>query len=315
MGWDSQIIVARQVIIGGTQDGLFVYRGVPGPGNPPVASISEAATDLFGNPILKEIVSYNPLLASQFTQVLQGGIFLGYPGNFTSGSIFEFGVAELRLYSGTASAGDTGASLRLFSASQGPGGNTPNVTLDCTLIISGGDISLTANDAGPACHAVQQSLTQANSNFFSETTIAAGTGGAFAARVVTDTISRFVVDSNGTHSWGPGGAAGRDTNLSRTAPNQLSVGQADLRVNTAGRGLQVAEGSNARMGVSTLVAGTVVVANTSVTANTRIFLTCQTPGGTPGFLRVSARTAGTSFTILSSSATDTSVAGWLLVEP
>jgi hypothetical protein len=42
---------------------------------------------------------------------------------------------------------------------------------------------------------------------------------------------------------------------------------------------------------------------------------CQTPGGTPGFLRVSARTAATSFTILSSSGTDTSVVAWLLVEP
>lgn len=90
---------------------------------------------------------------------------------------------------------------------------------------------------------------------------------------------------------------------------------AALAFGTAGGGIQIKEGTNARMGVSTLVGGTVTVANTSVTANTRIFLTCQTPGGTPGFLRVSARSAGTNFTILSSSGTDTSVVGWLLVEP
>jgi hypothetical protein len=83
----------------------------------------------------------------------------------------------------------------------------------------------------------------------------------------------------------------------------------------AGKGYQVKEGSNARMGASVLVGGTVTVSNTSVTANTRIFLTCNTPGGTPGFLRVSARTAGTSFTILSSSGSDTSTVGWFLVEP
>jgi hypothetical protein len=88
-----------------------------------------------------------------------------------------------------------------------------------------------------------------------------------------------------------------------------------LIAGTAGGGLAVAEGTNARMGRATLVAGTVVVANTSVTATTEIFLTCQTPGGTPGFLRVSARTAATSFTILSSSGSDTSVVGYLLVEP
>lgn len=79
--------------------------------------------------------------------------------------------------------------------------------------------------------------------------------------------------------------------------------------------LLVKEGTNAAMGVATLVAGTVTVNTNKVTATSRIFLTCQTPGGTPGFLRVSARTAGTSFTILSSSGTDTSVVGWLIVEP
>jgi hypothetical protein len=88
-----------------------------------------------------------------------------------------------------------------------------------------------------------------------------------------------------------------------------------LRIGTAGGGLAVKEGANARMGRSTLVGGTVTVANTSVTATSEIFLTCQVPGGTPGFLRVSARVAATSFTILSSSGTDTSVVGWLIVEP
>jgi hypothetical protein len=96
--------------------------------------------------------------------------------------------------------------------------------------------------------------------------------------------------------------------------NKVTV-NADVDVATVGKGLQVKEGTNAKMGVATLVGGTVTVANTSVTTNSRIFLTCQTPGGTPGFLRVSARTAGTSFTILSSSGTDTSVVAWLIMEP
>lgn len=79
----------------------------------------------------------------------------------------------------------------------------------------------------------------------------------------------------------------------------------------------VIEGANARMGTATLAAGTATVANTSVTANTRIWLSAQTNGasGTPGALRVSARVAGTSFTITSSSATDTSIVAYLLVEP
>lgn len=80
-------------------------------------------------------------------------------------------------------------------------------------------------------------------------------------------------------------------------------------------GLRVFEGANAKQGVATLVAGAVTVSNTSVTANSRIFLTSQEDGGTPGFLRVSGRTAGTSFTITSGSATDSSVVAYEIFEP
>ena len=105
-----------------------------------------------------------------------------------------------------------------------------------------------------------------------------------------------------------------DTNVRRVATDVLGTDD-DFSIQTAGKGLKIKEGTNAKMGLSTLVGGTVVVSTTAVTASSRIFLTCQTPGGTPGFLRVSARTAGTSFTILSSSGTDTSDVAWLIMEP
>ncbi len=94
----------------------------------------------------------------------------------------------------------------------------------------------------------------------------------------------------------------------------ISLG-GNLSVLTAGAGLRVKEGSNAKQGVSTLVAGTVTVANTSVTASSRIFLTGNSDGGTPGFLRVSARVVGTSFTITSSNAADTGTVAWEIFEP
>lgn len=161
------------------------------------------------------------------------------------------------------------------------------------------------------------------------------TDDVFGIFVIGDASDRFRSDASGKFRWGPGNAA-RDTNLYRSAVSELRTdgffvmaggGQSNaeftaytgaakaLIAGTTGGGLAIAEGSNSRMGRATLVAGTVVVANSSVTASTEIFLTCQTQGGTPGFLRVSARTAGTSFTILSSSGTDTSVVGYLLVEP
>lgn len=121
---------------------------------------------------------------------------------------------------------------------------------------------------------------------------------------------------------------GTDTNLYRSAADTLKTDDSlivtgntttsgDVVLNTVGKGLQVKEGSNARMGVGTLVAGTVTINNTSVTANTRIFLTVQSLGtvavATP--IAVTARTAGTSFTVTSSDGTDTSTFAYLLVEP
>lgn len=91
----------------------------------------------------------------------------------------------------------------------------------------------------------------------------------------------------------------------------------NLTLSTAGNKMLIKEGTNASMGVATMVAGTVVVNTTLVTANSRIFLSVQSLGtvavATP--VAVTARTAGTSFTISSSALTDTSVVAWHIVEP
>lgn len=88
-----------------------------------------------------------------------------------------------------------------------------------------------------------------------------------------------------------------------------------LNTSVAGQGVRVKEGANAKQGTAVLVAGTVTVANTSVSANSRIFAFCNIPGGTPGWLQVSARVNGTSFTILSSNVADTSTVAWEIFEP
>lgn len=99
-----------------------------------------------------------------------------------------------------------------------------------------------------------------------------------------------------------------------SAAGGFNAGVGSVDVPQAGAGLKVAEGSNAKQGVATLVAGTVTVANTSVTANSRIFLSVFTPGGTQGILSYS-KTAGTGFTITSTNAADTSVVNWEIFEP
>jgi hypothetical protein len=104
--------------------------------------------------------------------------------------------------------------------------------------------------------------------------------------------------------------------------NKFQVTGGDLAVTTAGRGIRVKEGSNAKMGTATLVSGEVVVSNTSVTANSRIILTVQSPAGSAtGRLQIQTRTASTSFTIRSAKAdgtaetNDTSTVAWMIIEP
>jgi hypothetical protein len=129
-----------------------------------------------------------------------------------------------------------------------------------------------------------------------------------------DAFDRFRLLGSGAMSWGPGSGA-RDVTVARNAANRLDLTTADLRIASIGRGLEIAEGSNAKMGLATLVAGTVTVSTTAVAANSRIFLTAQSTGGTAGALRISARSAGTSFTITSTSGTDTSTVAWHIVGP
>lgn len=92
--------------------------------------------------------------------------------------------------------------------------------------------------------------------------------------------------------------------------------QANLIVNTVGKGLLIKEGTNATMGTATLSSGVVTVSTTAVTANSRIFITDN--GGTItniGSLYISARTAGTSFVITSTNVLDASTVAWMIVEP
>jgi hypothetical protein len=73
--------------------------------------------------------------------------------------------------------------------------------------------------------------------------------------------------------------------------------------------------ANWKSGTAVLAAGSVTVANTSVTALSRIWLTNLVPGGAVGAPFVDVITAGTSFVIHSTSATDTSTIAYRMDEP
>ncbi len=106
-----------------------------------------------------------------------------------------------------------------------------------------------------------------------------------------------------------------DATSARIKKDVVITGNATLSV--AGNGLYIKEGTNATMGVVTLIGGTGVVNTTKVTANSRIFLTIQSLGTVtvPTAVGVTVRVAGTSFTITSANAIDTSVVAWQIIEP
>lgn len=101
-----------------------------------------------------------------------------------------------------------------------------------------------------------------------------------------------------------------DVNLTAAA----ITASGDLACLTAGKGLQLKAGTNARGGNATLIAGTITVTNTTVSANTVITLTRKTSGGTIGTSITYTLSAGASFTINSDNLLDTSTFSYLLLE-
>jgi hypothetical protein len=97
------------------------------------------------------------------------------------------------------------------------------------------------------------------------------------------------------------------------ASNNIET-EGDVIMSVAGNGVQIKEGSNAKMGVATLVAGTATISNTSVTSSSRIFLTVQNPGGTIGTIVVDNISPGVGFDIVSASGLDTSTVAWEIKE-
>lgn len=84
-------------------------------------------------------------------------------------------------------------------------------------------------------------------------------------------------------------------------------------LNTAGNKIKITTGTNSILGSTTLTAGTATVSNTSVTASSKIILWYSGALSNPGFLSVITITAGTSFVITSSNASDAGTVNYLII--
>lgn len=229
-------------------------------------------------------------------------------------------VVENSLFSGAACT----YAVRVDSA------NFPTVVQRNTYVVDGSSITKWGTSGGGSTFNCVYEEPAAGERRSSDNTVA-----AVWAPLATDVGgSRIVRQANGVLDFGfnSGGTwfervrldiqnykliFGSDSTIRRIAAARLGVVESDLEIELAGKGLRVKEGSNAKQGTATLVAGTVTVSNTSVTATSRIFLTVQSLGtvAAPKAIAVTARTAATSFTITSADATDTSVVAWEIFEP
>lgn len=131
----------------------------------------------------------------------------------------------------------------------------------------------------------------------------------------------FAIEDTGGLAWGAGAnKAAMDTTLTRTDTGELTTQKLVTTGTMLAKGgyrNDETGGAAAVSGVATLVAGTKTVSTTAVTANSRITLSIQNLGtvSAPKPVAVTARTAGSSFTVTSSDNTDTSRVYWEIHEP
>lgn len=323
----NNLVIRNGQIISGSA--LFYSSSPPAAGTL-IASVAAASgTDSKGNAYLQGAATYFAGPPTALAMAMQGDTLQMWTaatqaGPYTPrGSMFGDASGNLNLSSGpgaqvlitsgagTAVSGALSAGTAVISGTLSAGATTVSggLTTDTETITS----AHTANNA-----MLEITNTASSATPVIRATINAAGDLIFGGRVTGDTNSRIVMDitAGGVPRirFGSGSAA-PDAFITRPAVGVVAINVADLDINTVGRGLQIAEGANARMGTATLVAGVVTVANTTITANTRIFLSVQSVGGTQGLLRVSNRVVGTSFQVSSANAADTSTFAWLLLEP
>lgn len=104
-------------------------------------------------------------------------------------------------------------------------------------------------------------------------------------------------------------------NLYIYSNGNVELPSGSIIMSRVGAGVKITVGTNSTVNTATLSSGTVTVSNTSVTSSSIIYVSCNTPSGTQGFLSApkGSITAGTSFVINSSSALDNSTVNYWII--
>lgn len=299
------VVRAREVLIVGHGNppafGLFVYDPTLALNNLIASITARAGTDPAGNAVLPGIVNYN----------FGGG----------ASTAAQLNAGALELFTSAGLAGPWTAQGEIFVNTSGLTIEAPLGSITLTCITAGQPIalqnptSITSGVTGSHVLGITQQ-TAAPAATIAQLQAAGAADKCFAFIVAGDTQPRLRIDTQASGiALHFGGGTTLDFVLQELSATCLGLtGGADFAVDTVGNGLQVKEGASAKQGSFTLTAGTHTVANTTVTANSRIFLTAQDNNST-GALRVSGRTAGTSFTVTSSNAADSGLVAYEIFEP
>jgi hypothetical protein len=135
------------------------------------------------------------------------------------------------------------------------------------------------------------------------------------ANQITDSTTAGAVTLSTPATFVAPGSIAATTTLTATL-GDITATNGNLTLGTAGNKINITTGTNGSAGTSgAMTAGSVVVNTTAITANSLVFFATHTLGTVtvPQAYRVSARTPGTSFTIQSQSATDTSTVDYWII--
>lgn len=136
------VVRAKQVIVFGVGEGVFVYNGTPALGNPPILAMSDSTTDPFGNAIPVGTVSIS---GNSYAQLINAGLFfIANATQFLAASVATGGLPGiLDLQSGLETNVDTAAEIILQSA-QASGTGNEQVIINAFETVINGNITATA---------------------------------------------------------------------------------------------------------------------------------------------------------------------------
>lgn len=280
--------------------GVSTLTGVTGTGN----IVASASPTLTGTALGASMTLSGTMTVPNITATAGAGVQLSITGGTAAGT----GAGGAVNISGAAAAGGSANS-----------GGAVSLTSGASILKAGTNTSVIGGVGGSGT-----STGFAGGN----TIVQAGNGGAGVTTGGTGGNNIYNAGTGGSGS--PNGAGGyhsflvaATTSLSEvvrmtsTAVTftgvSLTVNSGQIQAATAGFGLTVKSGTNAKAGLATLGAGgTVNVSTTAVTANSIIMFSPQVISA--GRIELNNIAAGSGFTILSTNSSDTTIVAWMIVE-